>query len=174
MNAVSKRLWLSVGLATSMALPALAQQAHVGNLTGHAAEGKKLYRRYCVGCHSPLGDGNGENAQWIDPKPRDFTAATFKCRSTPSGSLPTDQDLYNSVERGFVTTNMPPWVALTPQNRISLVAYIKTFSPRWRTTKPGTPIAIPAEPTATIQSILHGRQLYQRLECWKCHGPAGP
>ena len=150
-----------------------AQEAHVGSLAGNAAAGKPLYTRYCAGCHGDDGDAQGENAQWIDPKPRDFTLATFKCRSTPSGSLPTDQDLYNSVERGFVTTNMPPWVALTPQNRINLVAYIKTFSPRWRTAKPGTPIAIPAEPTATIQSILHGRQLYQRLECWKCHGPAG-
>src|SRR6266481_1811479 len=137
MNAVSKRLWLSVGLATSMALPALAQQAHVGNLTGHAAEGKKLYRRYCVGCHSPLGDGNGENAQWIDPKPRDFTAATFKCRSTPTGTLPTDQDLDHAIQRGFVTTNMPSWNPLTPQQRADLVAYIKTFSARWATEKAG-------------------------------------
>ena len=24
-----------------------------------------------------------------------------------------------------------------------------------------------------MQSILHGRELFQRLECWKCHGPAG-
>src|SRR6266404_6022125 len=173
MNAVSKRLWLSVGLATSMALPALAQQAHVGNLTGHAAEGKKLYRRYCVGCHSPLGDGNGENAQWIDPKPRDFTAATFKCRSTPTGTLPTDQDLYNSVGRGFTNSNMPHWDALTDQNRIDLVAYIKTFSPRGTTEKPGDPINIPAEPAVTMQSITHGAELFQKMECWKCHGQQG-
>jgi cytochrome c oxidase cbb3-type subunit 2 len=154
-------------------MPAAAQQAQVGSLTGHAAAGRPLYTRYCAGCHGDDGDALGENAQWIDPKPRDFTTATFKCRSTPSGSLPTDQDVYNSVTRGFVTTNMPPWVALTPQNRIDLIAYIKTFSPRWRTAKPGTPIAVPAEPAPTLQSILHGRELYQRLECWKCHGPAG-
>jgi cytochrome c oxidase cbb3-type subunit 2 len=153
--------------------PAPAQETHVGNLTGHAAAGKPLYTRYCAGCHGDEGDALGENAQWIDPKPRDFTLATFKCRSTPSGSLPTDQDLFNSVTRGFVTTNMPPWVALTPQNRVDLVAYIKTFSPRWRTAKPGTPITIPPEPAPTAQSILHGRELFQRQECWKCHGPAG-
>jgi cytochrome c oxidase cbb3-type subunit 2 len=149
------------------------QEAHVGKLTGHAAKGKPLYTRYCAGCHGDGGDAQGENAQWLDPKPRDFTAGTFKCRSTPSGSLPTDQDLYNTVERGFVTTNMPPWVALTPQNRIDLVAYVKTFSPRWQTAKPGIPIAIPAEPAVTIQSILHGRELFDKIQCWKCHGPAG-
>lgn len=153
--------------------PAPAQETHVGNLTGHAAAGKPLYTRYCAGCHGDEGDALGENAQWIDPKPRDFTLATFKCRSTPSGSLPTDQDLFNSVTRGFVTTNMPPWVALTPQNRVDLVAYIKTFSPRWRTAKPGAPITIPSEPAPTAQSILNGRKLFQSLECWKCHGSAG-
>ena len=160
---------LLLGGATSAA----AQDTHVGTLTGHAAAGKPLYTRYCAGCHGDDGDAQGENAQWIDPKPRDFTMGTFKCRSTPSGSLPTDEDLYNSVGRGFVTTNMPPWIALTPQNRVDLVAYVKTFSPRWRTAKPATPITIPREPAPTIQSILNGRELFRRMECWKCHGPAG-
>ena len=141
-------------------MPARAQEAHVGGLTGHAAAGKPLYTRYCAGCHGDDGDALGENAQWIDPKPRDFTLATFKCRSTPSGSLPTDQDVYNTVARGFVTTNMPPWIALTPQNRIDMVAYIKTFSPRWRTARAGTPIAIPSEPAPTAQCILHGASCF--------------
>jgi len=171
--------WLSLVSACSAVLllvgvtPAPAQQTHVGKLTGRAAAGKPLYTRYCAGCHGDDGDAQGENAQWIDPKPRDFTMGTFKCRSTPSGSLPTDEDLFNSVGRGFVTTNMPPWIALTPQNRVDLVDYLKTFSRRWRTAKPGTPIPIPPEPAPTIQSILNGRQLFQRMECWKCHGPAG-
>ena len=127
--------WMSLVSACGAVLllggvtPARAQEAHVGGLTGHAAAGKPLYTRYCAGCHGDDGDALGENAQWIDPKPRDFTLATFKCRSTPSGSLPTDQDVYNTVARGFVTTNMPPWIALTPQNRIDMVAYIKTFYP---------------------------------------------
>jgi len=154
-------------------LPALAQETHVGNLTGHAAAGKKFYQRFCIGCHGQFGDGNGENAPWIDPKPRDFTAATFKCRSTPTGTLPTDQDLYNSVARGFTNSNMPHWDALTKQTRIDLVAYIKTFSSRWTTDKAGDILKIPAEPPVTIQSIAHGSELFQKLECWKCHGQQG-
>jgi mono/diheme cytochrome c family protein len=154
-------------------LAAQAQSAsHVGNVTGNAAAGAREYRRYCVGCHGPAGDGLGENAQWIDPKPRDFTAATFKCRSTPTGTLPTDDDLYRSVTRGFVTTNMPSWEPLTRQARANVVAYIKTFSPRWSQGS-GTAITVPPETAATMESILHGRQLFQSMECWKCHGPAG-
>ncbi len=149
-----------------------AQETQVGSLHGSPAAGKQDYRRYCIGCHGPDGDGNGENAQWIDPKPRDFTAAVFKCRSTPTGTLPTDEDLYHSVTRGFVTSNMPSWLPLTRQTRVDLVAYVKTFSPRW-SQRAGTPISVPPEPPATIESMLHGRQLFQSLECWKCHGPAG-
>lgn len=148
-------------------------ETHVGKLTGNAAAGKQDYRRYCVGCHGPAGDGAGENAPWIEPKPRDFTAGVFKCRSTPTGTLPTDEDLYHSVSRGFVTTNMPGWEPLTRQSRVNLVAYIKTFSPKWRTEGPGAPITVPPETPATPESILHGRQLFQKMECWKCHGPAG-
>ena len=80
------------------------------------------------------------------PSPETFVAATFKCRSTPTGTLPTDADLYNAISRGFTNSNMPHWDALPPQNRIDLVAYIKTFSPRWKSEKPGDPIKIPAEP----------------------------
>src|SRR4029077_6897718 len=173
MNVVSKQWFMGLALAVTVALPSFAQEAHVGNLTGHAGDGKKLYRRFCVGCHGPLGDGDGENAQWIDPKPRDFVAGTFKCRSTPTGTLPTDEDLYKSVSRGFTNSNMPHWDALTTQNRIDLVAYIKTFSPRWQSEKPGQPIAVPAEPAVTRESITHGGELFQKMECWKCHGQQG-
>lgn len=157
-------------VAAAAALP--AQESHVGNLVGHAAAGKKEYRRYCAGCHGPGGDGQGENAQWIDPKPRDFTEAVFKCRSTPTGTLPTDDDLYRSIERGFASTNMPSWLPLPGQVRADLVAYVKTFSPRW-TAGPGVPIIIPPETPHTVESILRGRALFQKMECWKCHGAAG-
>jgi len=152
-------------------------ESHVGGLTGEASGeaqgGLVLYRRFCVGCHGPAGDGTGENAQWIDPKPRDFTLAVFKCRSTPTGTLPTDEDLFNAVTRGFDTTNMPSWRPLTDQQRANLTAAVKSFSPRWQNEKPGTPITIPAETPVNIESVLRGRALFQKMECWKCHGPAG-
>ena len=160
-------------LALAGVTPSAAQESHVHGLSGRAAAGQKVYQRFCVGCHGPDGDGAGENALWIDPKPRDFTLAVFKCRSTPSGTLPTDEDLFNAITRGFVTTNMPQWRPLTAQNRVDAIAYIKTFSPKWKTLKAGTPITIPPEPKVTIQSELHGRELFQKLECWKCHGPTG-
>ena len=180
---------LFVNVAITLALPWMlaAQQAneapaakpnphmesHIGDLTGHSETGANLYYRYCWGCHGARGNGDGENAPFVVPQPRNFVAAIFKCRSTPTGTLPLDSDLYNSLGRGFNFTNMPHWDALTKQNRADLVAFIKTFSARWVTEKPSEPIKIPEEPKLTVESIKHGGELFQKLECWKCHGQEG-
>jgi cytochrome c oxidase cbb3-type subunit I/II len=147
--------------------------AQMAQGAGNPHAGEASYKRNCIGCHGPRGDGQGNNARWIEPKPRDFTEALFKCRSTPTGTLPTDNDLEKSITRGFVTTNMPSWRPLTEETRQNLVAYIKTFSPKWITQPAGTPITIPPETPVTTASILRGRQTFQKVECWKCHGPAG-
>jgi mono/diheme cytochrome c family protein len=175
-----------VVLTAVLAAPVLASaqqtESHIGKLTGHADAGRQLYFRYCWGCHGFRGDGNGENwlptasfpdAPYLNIQPRNFTAATFKCRSTPTGSLPTEQDLYNTLVRGVVNSNMPSWITLTAQNRADLIAFIKTFSARWKNDKPGDPINIPPEPKLTTESIKHGQELFQKLECWKCHGQEG-
>jgi mono/diheme cytochrome c family protein len=154
-------------------------EAHVGNLTGHANSARATgdYRRYCIGCHGPLGDGNGEVAQWLDPpmwpKPRDFQLGIFKCRSTPTGTLPTDQDLFDAIGRGFDRSAMPIWNVFTKQERVDLVAYVKHFSPRFVGEKPGTPIQIPPEPQITPERIKAGREVFARVQCWKCHGVEG-
>jgi len=154
-----------------------AVTSHIGNLTGSAHRAAEPYRRYCVGCHGELGDGNGENAQWFDPpyfpKPRDFELAIFKCRSTPTGTLPTDEDLFNTIARGLDRSNMPPWNTFTKQERADLVAWIKHFSPRWQNEKPGTPIQIPPEPEVTTERVKAGREVFARVQCWKCHGVTG-
>jgi mono/diheme cytochrome c family protein len=151
----------------------LGTESHIGGTTGHAAAGRENYRRYCAGCHGDLGDGNGENAPWMDPRPRNFTLGTFKCRSTPTGTLPTDDDLYDTVGRGLYTSNMPQWAPLTHKDRVDLVAYVKHFSPRFQKEKPGEPIKVPPEPEVTAERIKAGQQVFQRVECWKCHGVEG-
>jgi len=181
---IAKALFLTAVVLLTVPLLATAQEteSHMGKLTGHSDAGKQLYYRFCWGCHGFRGDGNGENwlptgsfptMPYLNIQPRNFDAAVFKCRSTPTGTLPTDEDLYNSVGRGFVMTNMPSWISLTNQQRADLIAFIKTFSPRFKNEKPGDPINVPAEPKLTVESIKHGKELFQKLECWKCHGQEG-
>lgn len=159
--------------AAPAAKPSKHMESHIGNLTGHSEAGAQLYYRYCWGCHGARGNGDGENAPYLNILPRNFVAAVFKCRSTPTGTLPVDSDLFNTIYRGFNFTNMPSWKALTAQNRADLVAFIKTFSVRWVTEKPGDPIQVPPEPKLTVEGIKHGGELFQKLECWKCHGQEG-
>src|SRR6266704_68025 len=151
----------------------MGMESHVGTLTGRAKDGQKAYERYCIGCHGALGDGAGENAQWMEPRPRNFTRATFRCRSTPTGTLPTDEDLYDTIGRGLLNSNMPQWRPLSKQERADLVAYVKHFSTRYASEKPGAPIEIPAQPEVTAERIKAGQASFQKLECWKCHGVEG-
>ena len=147
-------------------LSVVAQQTRVGNLVGNAKHGKALYERYCIFCHGQYGDGTGESAPYLDPKPRDFTKATFKCRSTPSGSLPLDTDLYDTISRGVHASGMPSWQPLTREDRVDLVAYIKTFSPRFQEEKPVAGLVIPPEPPTSPQSAARGAELFQSMNCW--------
>jgi cytochrome c oxidase cbb3-type subunit 2 len=191
-NLLSRSLFLSVVAAFWLSAASYAQlttyqqeqwltspaaSSHVGNLTGDAKAAALPYRRYCVGCHGPLGDGNGENAVWMPPpmyqQPRNFQLGVFKCRSTPTGTLPTDQDLFDAITRGFDRTNMPQWNALSKQERVDLVAWIKHFSPRWQTEKPGTPIQIPPEPEITPERVKAGLDVFAKMQCYKCHGVQG-
>jgi cytochrome c oxidase cbb3-type subunit 2 len=149
------------------------QQAQVGDLTGDARRGQELYQRYCIGCHGPRGDGQGENAPYLEPGPRDFTAGVFKCRSTDTGHIPSDADLYETIGRGVHASAMPSWLPLTRQQRIDLLAYVKSFSPRFREEKPEPVVPIPPEPPATQESIQRGHDVYKKMECAKCHGEQG-
>jgi len=165
---------MSVGvIALGAVLCVAGQQPQKAKLSGNFANGKEQFPRYCNGCHGVRGDGKGTLAPYLDPKPRDYTMGIFKCRSTPTGALPTDEDIYDTMTRGFVTAAMPPWASLPPQLRMDIVVYLKGFSPRFAHEAPGIPITIPGETAITIDSIKRGSGLYKKLECAKCHGASG-
>ena len=142
----------------------IGMESHIGNVTGHAKSAQYDYRRYCVGCHGDRGDGMGENFPWVDPKPRDFQLGIFKCRSTPTGTLPTDQDLSDTIGRGLDRSNMPQWNIFTDKQKADLVAWVKHFSPRFVSEKPGAPIQIPPEPEVTADRIKAGREVFARVQ----------
>jgi cytochrome c oxidase cbb3-type subunit I/II len=143
------------------------------NTADQVARGKLVYERRCVGCHGDKGDGNGPAATFLDPRPRNFTIGSFKFRTTPSGSLPTDGDLYRTLARGVRWTAMPTWHELPEKDRIAVIAYIKTFSPRWKEEKPEPPIVIGDPPSPTPALLARGKELYTKAKCFQCHGEGG-
>jgi mono/diheme cytochrome c family protein len=102
-------------------------------------QGYQVYMQFCYACHGEKGDGHGPAAPGMRPPPRDFTVGKFKFPGVAAGELPGDQDLLALLRNGLPGTPMLPWDLSEPA-RVAVVAYIKTFSPRWRTETAGEPI----------------------------------
>jgi cytochrome c oxidase cbb3-type subunit 2 len=136
--------------------------------------GRDLYVRHCSACHGDNGDGKGEQAQFCDPAPRDFTRGEFKFRSTPSGSLARVEDLVRTISTGLSGTDMPAWAGTLTRDQIrTLAELVTTFSPRYAKEDPPPPLIIPPETPSNAASIERGKLLYKRLQCAQCHGEAG-
>jgi cytochrome c oxidase cbb3-type subunit 2 len=144
-----------------------------GAHTGDPKAGKLVFQRFCLSCHGAEGNGQGEAAEYMVVKPRDYRQGTFKWRSTPSGSLPTDADLEHTLLNGLYGTFMPTWRALDERSRLDVIAYIKTFAPRFATEQPQAPISIPPDPGYTDDSVKRGAAVYQKYNCAQCHGARG-
>jgi DMSO reductase family type II enzyme heme b subunit len=135
--------------------------------------GARVYMERCSVCHGIAGKGDGPAASFFSPKPRDFTRGFYKIRTTATGQLPTDRDLFRLISEGMPGTSMPSWRHLPEEERWALVAHLKTFSPRFRKETPGKAIDVGRDIPATEESIEKGRKLYQLMECFTCHGNAG-
>lgn len=137
------------------------------------AAGRRIYEARCARCHGIQGDGRGRYAADLSTPPTDFTRGVFKFRSTPSGSLPTDDDLVRVVERGVRGTAMLPWPGLSRREKQAVIAYVKTFSEWFEEAEQAEPVAIPSPPASSAELVHRGRALYNEAGCAKCHGPEG-
>lgn len=138
--------------------------------------GARLYERYCAQCHGTEGEGDGPAADYVYPRPRDFTLALYKVRSTLSGQVPTDHDLFATISNGLPGTSMPGWRRFLSDNeRWQLVHYVKTFDAFgvFEDEPARQQIAIGAPPKVTPELIEQGAEVYEDKKCWQCHGPLG-
>jgi mono/diheme cytochrome c family protein len=135
--------------------------------------GAEVYRLRCTPCHGVNGNGRGLHAPRLAVPPRDFTSGVYELRSTPSGTLPTDEDLFRSVSRGLHGTAMIPWDWLPEVERWAVLEHVKSFSPRFAEEGPGEPLAVPAPPPETPGLLARGAEAYVRAGCPKCHGTSG-
>ncbi len=136
-------------------------------------EGHRIYERRCAVCHGENGDGRGKRANELHTKPRDFTIGVYKFRSTLSGSLPTDEDIYISVSRGIRGTGMLPWFGLSKKEKWAVTYYIKTFSERFEEEESDIPVAVPRVTVFPAELINRGQTVFEQVKCWECHGKNG-
>ncbi len=157
-------LWLSAFLVAS---------AFLGEGTVRAAgvDGQQVFQLHCIGCHGVKGDGKGEVADGFVVKPRDFTLGKFKFSTTARNTLPTDEDLKNTISNGLATSAMPNYRLLDDASKDALIAYIKTFSPRWTTEEAKQKWQPASSPgfVGTPASVGKGEKLFA-ARCLMCHG----
>ncbi|MDX1644229.1 MAG: c-type cytochrome [Thermoanaerobaculia bacterium] len=136
--------------------------------------GRDLYLEHCAECHGASGRGDGEKAKRLGFRPRDFTLGAFKCRSTPTGSPPTHEDLTRIVARGIPGTPMLPFDDdLEPAEIDALVTYVETLLPDPSGGQPPPVLEVPTPLESTEASRREGRAIYRLLGCWRCHGLDG-
>jgi cytochrome c oxidase cbb3-type subunit I/II len=135
--------------------------------------GEKIYRDNCAACHGEKGDGKGPEAQRLKTQPRDFTRGIYKFHSTPSGSLPLDDDFLKTISSGVRGTSMLAQLHLSSQERRSVIQYLKTFSPRFKNEKPAKAVSFSPKPHESKELIKVGETLYKDAGCLSCHGADG-
>jgi DMSO reductase family type II enzyme heme b subunit len=157
-------------------------------------QGKDLYALRCQVCHGEQGMGDGPAADFMYPRPRDFSLALFKYKTSPGTLPPRDEDLFDTIKFGLHGTAMPAWNSLISDEQItSLIPLIKRFdtSASWAPEDADDEAfdddgyyTGPDLLTVTEQEPLDGRIPYSEESlvkgkrafidtCAQCHGDAG-
>lgn len=96
----------------------------------HLLRGRDVYLKRCAQCHGPSGDGQGQAAKWLNPRPRDYRRGKFKFASTPYDSKPLRSDLVRTVRAGVPGTSMPSFSLLNPKDLEAVVDYVLVLTRR--------------------------------------------
>lgn len=156
--------------------------------------GRELYDLRCAVCHGEQGMGDGIAADYLYPRPRDFSLGLFKYKTSPGALPPRDEDLLQTIREGLHGTGMPGWKTLLSEEQMaSLVPVIKffdftgTWSPEeaadekfdedGRYLGPDYIQITEIEPVEgqiayTPESIEKGRAAFEKT-CNECHGDQG-
>jgi len=105
------------------------------------ALGKKLFFGNCIGCHGTKGDGNGPAAQFLTPRPADFTA-DVRARFISPGTF------YETILNGRLGTAMHPFGnRLSVEEIWSLEWFLRTIPNGGAEEVPKTDMVVPFEGT---------------------------
>jgi len=96
----------------------------------HLQRGYQVFSKYCVQCHGVTGNGKGAVAEYLNPKPRNYTRGIFKFTSTPYGHKPRRSDLVHTIRRGVTGTSMPSFDRFSDEDMGAVVDYVLVLTYR--------------------------------------------
>jgi len=157
-------------------------------------EAAEIYQLRCAVCHGETGAGDGPAADFLYPRPRDFTLGLWKYKTSPGDLPPRDADLFDTIKHGLIATSMPGWSRLFTDRQIEgLVQVVKRFDTTaiWapedaaddafddegRYLKPDILVITDEEPIEgqvpySAESAALGKEVFEE-NCRKCHGEQG-
>ena len=118
-RAIGALKMVSVYLGAGFSLIAFADVPK--STPGLIATGKRNFGTYCATCHGAQGNGDGIAAAPLNPKPRNFHKEKFKFGSTP-------EEVFKTITQGVSGTAMAPFVALSENDRWSLVYFVLSLT----------------------------------------------
>ncbi|MBI4378825.1 MAG: c-type cytochrome [Nitrospinae bacterium] len=161
-------------LAFLILMSAFFQISFVYAAQGDKEAGKKIYEQRCWWCHGEKGEGDGPAANFLNPRPRDFTLGVYKYKTSPPGQVALDEDLFRRISEGLPGTSMPAWGdVLSEKDRWDLVSHIKTFTDIFETEKASGPIEANNPISSSEDSINKGKEVFKKAKCYECHGDNG-
>jgi len=130
------------------------------------SSGRRAYETYCIGCHGDTGLGDGEAAEFLQPKPRNFVNGNYKYfHFGEPAPLPSDQSLKITIRNGIQGSAMPAFPLLTDQEIQDVTTYIKSLrAGGWQETGP---VQVSGE-VVTIEGTT-GEELFATAGCNGCH-----
>ena len=100
-------------------------------------KGKQLFQTACSSCHGEDGKGDGAAGAALNPKPRNFHLS----EGWKNGRKATE--IYNTLQKGILTSGMPGFDYLAPSDRIAIIQFVRSLMP-----------AHPAPPNDTPENVV--------------------
>jgi mono/diheme cytochrome c family protein len=89
---------------------------------GDIEKGKDLFRESCRHCHGFAGKGDGEMADYLEPRPSNLASQTTQAKS--------DKDLKDVILKGRAGTAMVGFEGAIEESQITdLLAYLRSLKP---------------------------------------------
>ena len=125
---------------------------------------EQTFQALCARCHGEKGRGNGPNAIYLDPAPRDLTRAEFMA-TKPQVRLIT------SIRNGVAGTSMPPWgKTLTDAQIQGVLDYIWAQYVKEKPRQIKTRKLPDANPVGMSPDSAHRGETIFLQRCTGCHG----
>jgi cytochrome c oxidase cbb3-type subunit 2 len=133
------------------ASPARARRQgdHPALVTGDQDRGIQIYRRNCIGCHGPTGEGDGGGAAGLQPRPANLTEHQY-----------TRDRLGFALWNGIAGTAMPAWRDLPIADLSAVARLVQSFHSQLR------------EPDLPAPVLALGARVYAD-HCAQCHEEKG-